>query len=177
VPAGATSLRVSNAQGVAAGTLFAVDAGDPDRLEYAEVVSVAAASTPDQPATVTVTPPLAGGHRTGAVVQRMTAGAAGASRALTREALPGDGVLFLANLAGLATGDTVRVAGGGGANEHHRVRLFDVVTDAAGYYRLPPLGRVAQLNVRAQSGAIAPVTLELRPDYTQASQRLDFVLT
>jgi len=176
VPAGATLLRVSTALSLAAGTLLAVDAGDPDRLEYSEIVSVAAASTPDQPATVTVTPPLARAHRTGAVVQRVTAGAAGASRAVTREGLPGDPVLFLANLGGLATGATVQVAGGG-SNELHRVRLFDAVTDAAGYYRLPPLGRVAQLTVRAQSGALGPVTLELRPDYTQASQRLDFVLT
>ena len=47
-------------------TLFEAEASsialferDPDRLEYSEIVSVAAASTPDQPATVTVTPPLA----------------------------------------------------------------------------------------------------------------------
>jgi hypothetical protein len=162
---------------VAPGTLVAVDADDVDRLEYGEVVGLEAATTPDQPAWLTLALPLSRGHRTGAAVQRVTAGGAGAADAVTRDALPVDGVLFVATTAGLASGDTARVANGVPPDELVRVSLFDVVTDAAGYYRLPPLGRVGQLLVRAQSGALAPVELELRPDYSQRQQRLDFVLT
>jgi hypothetical protein len=178
VAASAVRLRVSDALGIVApGTRVAVDAGDGDRLEYGDVVALEAASTPDQPAWITLAVPLARGHRTGAAVPRVTAGAAGAARAVAQDALSADPVLFLANTGGLTTGDTVEISDGAPPDEHHRVSLFDVVTDAAGYYRLPPLSRVGQLVVRAQAGALAPVEVELRPDYPQSYQRLDFVLT
>jgi hypothetical protein len=178
VAASAVRLRVSDALGIVApGTRVAVDAGDGDRLEYGDVILLEAASTPDQPAWITLNVPLARGHRTGAVVRRVTAGAAGAARAVAQEALSLDAVAFLANTGGLSTGDTVAIAGGNPKDEYHRVSLFDVVTDADGYYRLPPLTRVGQVVVRAQAGALAPVDVELRPDYAQSYQRLDFVLT
>jgi len=182
VPPGTTRLHVSNALGIVApGTFVDIDAGDVERVEYGEVVGIEAATTADQPAWITLALPVARPHRTGAEIRRVTPGAAGAARAVARDAAAVDPVLFLANVGGLTAGDTFTVTTVGPPqpppDEYHRVSMFDVVTDADGYYRLPPLSRVAQLTVRAQFGALAPVDRELRADFTQRSQRLDFVLT
>ena len=180
VAPGTARLRISNALGIVApGTFVEVDAGE--RVEYGEVVGLEAATTADQPAWITLAPPVARPHRSGAEIRRVALGAAGATRAVARDGLAGDPVLFLANVGGLTTGDTFKVTTIGPPppppDEYHRAAMFDVVTDADGYYRLPPLSRVAQLTVRAQFGALAPVDRELRADFTQRSQRLDFVLT
>ena len=54
------------------------------------------------------------------------------------------------------------------------MRRFSVSSDAAGYYRLPPLSRVAQLELRAERGALIPIQMEFRPDYRVRENRLDF---
>lgn len=176
---GTARLRVTNALGVVApGTIVDIDADDVERVEYGQVVGLEAASTPDQPAWITLALPLARPHRSGAQLRRVTPGGPGATVAVARDAAAGDPVLFLSSVSagGLTTGATVTVTTGGLPDEHHRAGMFDVTTDADGSYRLPPLSRVAQLTVRAQFAALTPVDRELRVDFTQRSQRLDFVL-
>jgi hypothetical protein len=60
------------------------------------------------------------------------------------------------------------------------VKTFSVTSDAAGYYRLPPLSRVAQLEVHAEKIVGAQTfhaTTVFRPDYQQRDNRLDFILS
>jgi hypothetical protein len=90
-----------------------------------------------------------------------------------------DSCVFLDAVSGLATGQEVEISGGPAPAEYHSVRNFSVASDADGYYRLPPLSRVAQLVIRAEKTVGAQTfqaTRIFRPDYQQRDNRLDFML-
>ena len=129
---------------------------------------------PTRPATVVFDTAFAFDHRAGALVQRTTPQPLGGNRAFAIDAIPGDSTVFLASLGGLAAGVVVRVADGLAPSEYHDLRLFSTTSDTDGYYRLPPISRVAQLQLRADSGTLTPVTTEFRPDYRLRENRLDF---
>ena len=172
--AGVTTLRLSDRVNLAVGNVLAVEADDVDRLEYMEIQAINGGSTPDQAATVTLLHPLAFGHPREVVVRRMTAGVPGVARAITVDAIDGDSCLFLNNLNGMATANQVRIFGGG-PPEIHRVRLFRATSNAGGYYRLPPLSRVAQLEITATS-APRQATVIFAPDYSQDGNVLNLGL-
>ena len=169
-----TSVRVTNHAGIAPGNILRVDAEAPDLVEYLTVSTVSGPADPTRPATVVFDTAFAFDHRVGALVQRTNPQPPGGNRALAVDAIPGDSTVFLASLGGLAAGAVVRVADGLAPNEYHDLRLFSTTSDTNGYYRLPPISRVAQLQLRADSGALTPVTTEFRPDYRLRENRLDF---
>jgi len=86
----------------------------------------------------------------------------------------------LKGVAGLATATEVRISGGAVPDEYHSLSRFSVTSDADGYYRLPPLSRVALVKLSARK-KIGPQTfaaeLEFRPDYALRENRLDLTLT
>jgi hypothetical protein len=175
VLAGATVLRLSNRQNLATGDILAIDADHPDLAEYLAIHTIIGASTVTQPARVACDHPMAYPHRRNTLVQRVTPQALGSQKQLTSAALTGDPCVFLNNLTGFATAREVQLTGGAHPPEYHRVRQFSVHSDSAGYYRLPPLSRVAQLVIRAEHGGPIPVEQEFRPDYALRENRLDFM--
>ena len=81
--------------------------------------------------------------------------------------------------SGLVGADEIEITGGPRPDEYHRVKTFSVTSDAEGYYRLPPLTRVAQLEIHAEKMIGAQTfhaTTVFRPDYQQRDNRLDFIL-
>lgn len=172
--AASTSVRVTNRVGIAPGKILRVDAETPDLVEYLTVSTVIGPADPARPATVMFDTAFAFDHRAGALVQRTAPQPLGGNRAFAVDAIPGDSTVFLASLGGLAAGVVVRVADGIAPNEYHDLRLFSTTSDTDGYYRLPPISRVAQLQLRADSGTLTPVTTEFRPDYMLRENRLDF---
>ncbi|HKP51326.1 MAG TPA: hypothetical protein VJ183_01595 [Chloroflexia bacterium] len=180
-PAGGTTLRLSDGVSVAAGGVLWVDADDAERMEYMTVGTVAGASTPDQPVTVTLTYPLAFTHRAGVKVSRGNVGPvlpppAGFTKQFARDALPGDGVVFLNDVANVGVATVVEVTGSPNASEFHRFRLYEATSNANGYFSLPPVSRVAQLRIAAThpaQAAIPPRLLSLRYDLQE--NRIDFV--
>ena len=58
--------------------------------------------------------------------------------------------MFLDALTGLAATNQIEIAGGPQPDEYHNLLSFAVTSDADGYYRLPPLNRVAQLEIHAE---------------------------
>jgi hypothetical protein len=52
------------------------------------------------------------------------------------------------------------------------VSYFTATTVAGGFYRLPPLSRVAQLNLQANNGTLSPV-LTFVPDYGGEENKFD----
>ncbi|HEY3282020.1 MAG TPA: hypothetical protein VGN26_07065 [Armatimonadota bacterium] len=180
--AGATTLHLSNRLGLGIGTVLLLDAEVSDLQEHLTITAFSGALNPAQPARVTLDHPMAYDHRRGALVQRVNPQPQGPQRILAPDPLPGepdalagDTTLLLNTLAGLATGQTVRVSGGVAPPEYHRLARYSVTSDADGYYRLPPLGRVAQLRLRAENVPLVPIELEYRPDYTQRENRLDLL--
>jgi hypothetical protein len=175
VPAGVTAIRIPNRVGIAPGNILRVDDESPDLVEYVTIATVVGLADPTRPATVTLDTPLAFDHRAGALVERTNPQPLGGDRGFAVDAIAGDSTVFLSSLSGLTAGDVVRVTGGPAPNQYHDLRLFSTLSDADGYYRLAPISRVAQLELRAESGVLTPVTAEFRPDYRLRESRLDFI--
>jgi hypothetical protein len=176
VPAGANPVRLSNQQNVTAGDVLLLDPDDPELAEYLPVQSIAGATTADQPAAFTLAYPPARPHRKGAIARKVNSGAAGPPKALVRDGWAGDTCVFLANVTGLSASQQVRISGGPGPDEYHTASTFSAVSDAAGYYRLPPLSRVAQLDVSAAQGSQSGHQT-FQPDYALGENVLDLRLS
>jgi hypothetical protein len=172
VPAGAPSVRLSNSHNLLAGDILVLDPGDPYRAEYLPIQTIAAGSTPDEPARVTFTYAPGLPHRMATVARKVTPGAAGPVKAFAQDGWAGDTCVFLSDVTGLSASKQIRISGGTSPVEYHAASTFVAVTDSDGYYRLPPLSRVAQLEVVASKGALKS-DLTFQPDYTLRDNVLD----
>jgi hypothetical protein len=174
---GATEIRLSDQLSLAVGTILLIDAGEPDLTEFIAISSITGAGTADQPCTVSLVQPLAYGHRRDAVVQRTIPSALTNIKKISVEALAGDTCVFVSSTGGLTAEVEVSDAS---TKEYHRVSTFSVVSDANGYYRLPPLSRVAQLVIEGKK-TIGPQTFAaktiFRPDYSKRENTLDLLLS
>ena len=180
VLAGANPIRLSNRQNLAPGDMLLIDVGQPDLTEFLAISTITGGSTADQPARITLDYPVAWAHRRNAVVQKVSPQPLGAMRQFTVEALAGDTCVFLDNVAGLATVHEVQITGGTSPDEYHSLKSFSATSDADGYYRLPPLSRVAQLEIHAEKTVGAQTfstQTPFRPDYNLRENRLDLTLT
>ena len=176
-PAGLASLRLSNRVGLGPGELLRIEPGDPARTEYLIVLSVTGSSDPTQPAQVILRYPGHVDHRPGARVERVTAVAPGPDNNLISDALPGDAVVLLSALTGMTGAATIEIDDGGPDPEYHTVTFFSVATDASGFYRLPALNRVGQMELTADDGVNPPVRRTIVPDYEMAENLVDIVLS
>jgi len=168
-----TRLHLSDRIGLAAGVLLIIDSSDPTRLERIPIAGVDTASAADQPAWVTLVHPLASTHLDGVTCQPANLLPPGTSNSLSRAAIPGDETVFLNGMAGLSSGIAVELDDGGGAPEYHQAELYRAVSDADGYFRLPPIARAAMVALHAQRlGLTSPPDERLTPDYRLAENRL-----
>lgn len=179
VSAGVDSVRLSDRQGLAAGRVLHIDADQPDLSEFVEIASVPTTSAPDQPTRVVLNQALGRSHRRQAVVTVAVAQSPAPARPLTVDAVQGDSCIFLDNLTGIGNGQMIQIIGLADKDEFHHVRTYSVLSDASGYYRLPPISRVAQLEVRARK-TMGTQTFErttiFRPDYRTRENQLDLTL-
>jgi hypothetical protein len=148
---GDLSVHLSDQVGLTAGSVIAIDPQDPGRAEYLAVTGVVSLGAgPTFPAIVTLAHPLGRPHAAGASAIRMVLGAAGAVNALSTPARAGDVTLLLASMTGVsATPTAVVITGSGPPAEYHLASPIGGVSDADGYVTLPPVHRVAQLQLRA----------------------------
>lgn len=163
---------------LAGGDLLAIEPDHPDLAEFIPTQQVLGATTDDQPAHVTLSHPLARAHREGVELVRVTPQAPAAANQLLRPGLGGDPTLFLDGALGLAPDAhfSVEISGGGPDPEYQQAALYSVLTDADGFYALPPLSRVARLELRASRADLPlPVVFDFSPDYDLFDNRLDFV--
>lgn len=175
VAAGATELVLESRAGIGPGDLVMLEPAHPDRVEVARVAAVA--SLPPAPfrGRVTLGLPLAFAHLVGAVVSRRNATAAGTARALTRDMIPGGLSLFVSSVAGLTNTGFLRV-GTGAAQQIRRVRAYRTVSDAEGYFRLPPIHRIARAFIGASDGFSAVAGIPWVPRRDGPVDRLDLEL-
>lgn len=177
VPAGARDILITNQVGLSGTSILLIDADKPNLLEFVEIVAITGGATPDHPARISLRHPVVYEHRVNALVQRANSPALGPGTPFTQDAQVGDTCIFLNNLAGLTSGAEVRLSDGSNPDEYHRVRLFTVTSDANGYYRLPPVSRVAQLQIQVSDGATPPriITTRFSPDCTVGENQLDLI--
>ena len=171
--AGRDRVQLSDVAGLAIGNILAIDHDDVDRVEYIEIVAIEPVPNPLQSATVTLRFPLSRDHQEGVPARRADLAVPGPANALSRAAIAGNSCLFMAASAGLPDGGIMSISGGGPATEYRSARRLRVVTDGAGDFRLPPISRVAMIEITGISGAFAPSIQRLSPLYGPAENRIE----
>jgi hypothetical protein len=173
------SIRLSNRLGLSIGDVLLIDTEDSSLSEFISIKSFSSAAPAEQPTAITLNHRVIHAHRRGTLVQRVNLQPPGSDHQFTVDALFTDSCVFLDAAGGLVAGQEVEISGGPAADEYHSVMSFSVASDAEGYYRLPPLSRVAQLEIHAEKTVGAQTfqtTKTFRPDYRQRENRLDFTL-
>jgi hypothetical protein len=158
-----------------------IDVGDSDREEHIQLQSIAGTANPLHPATAVLELPLAFEHRIAVDVERVIPAPSLFSHPLftdlmagDTDAYPGDESLLLAAGAAFGASTFIEVDDGGPLREIHRLDPYSTTSGPGGFYRLPPLHRVAQLTLHAQLG---PRILDrvLSPAYPAREHRVDFL--
>jgi hypothetical protein len=169
-------LRLSDSVNLSPTDTIVIDVANPDLTEYLTIDTVSGAGTADQPATVILTQPVAYPHRRDAVVRKVTPQAPTPDPLLlfNQDAIAGDTCVFLTTTDDLDTDTVVVITGGSDPAEYHRLSRFSAISDSNGYYRLPALSRVAQLEIEATHGGES-VHQTISPNYTRRENRIDFV--
>jgi hypothetical protein len=164
-PAASTEVRLSDQLVLNPGDLIAIE---PFDLTRTEVIAVSSIVDPgaglDQPATVRLAHPLRRDHAQAVMVIRAIAGAPGAANALGRAGRAGDVSLFPTTLTGLdASMRALEIVGGPAPPEYHGLTgvassypaaaVYTALSDLDGYVRLPPIHRLAQVEIRVDHPA------------------------
>ncbi len=171
---GQNTLRVSDRVQIAAADILAIDTGDPAVTEYVAIQSIAGASTDVQPATVTLVSPLRRTHRQGAIVHKVAFANVGTATPLTADAAVGDVCLFVNGIGNLGSAPIVSVQNGATV-DYQTASYFTTTSDAQGFFRLPPISRVAQCALNAHDGTHPDLPITYSPDYSNGESRVDFI--
>lgn len=176
-PSGTDRIVVSDQLGLGSGVV-AIEHTHPDLVEYVGIAGIDGYSSPDQPATLFLTHPLARAHRHGAGVVPASPQPPGSINALARELIAGDASVFLTAFSpDLAGASVVQI--GAADPEFHIIRRYQATTDLAGAYRLPLLSRVARVRLDIVHAAIPPMSDADKPtpsiDYHAHDSRFDFI--
>lgn len=175
VAAGAMTLRVSDRQAIAPGTVLRIEGDDPERREAVTVVTVTGFGPPDQAGDVVVELPFRMPHREGTRIERVLPQPPAPTAPLRREARPADRSVFVSSLVQLPDNIDVRLTGGAPAVERQHLERYETKSDANGYFALPPVHRVAALRLRFTAPPLAPVDRTVHPEYGPLENWLDVV--
>ncbi len=83
--------------------------------------------------------------------------------------------MFVGSTAAFGLVETIRATGLGMTAEFVTSQLYEVTTDATGFGRMPPLTRVAAVEVVATKGPLT-ATAQVTLDYALPVQRLQMTL-
>ncbi len=100
-------------------------------------------------ARLTLALPLCAPHRERASIRRVLPQPPAPAVAFRRDARPGDRTLFVADVTTLSDDIDVRISGGLPAAERQHVDRIEATSDVDGYFALPPVHRVAALQLHA----------------------------
>lgn len=179
--AGDVTLRLSDHVNLMAGDTIVIDDADPaypGLREVLTITSMTGPSSPVQPVTATLAFPLAVAHARGAVVRKATVAVLGPSDAISTDAVAGDVTVLLSSATTLSAAGFVSITGGGPVTaEYHWLSPYTVTSDSDGYYRMPPLSRVAQVTLEGEKAPYTSVPQTLSPNYAVREQLVDLVMT
>lgn len=162
---GHITVTVDRAGALAPGDVVGIDLTDPDRREYLTVQGISAAGDPNSPVAVTLTGPVRVAHSAGVGVRRVNAPPPSPPDTTTTDPVAThDCTVFVGSTASFASIEMVRATGAGMADEFLDSHLYRATASADGTARLPPVSRVAALEITATQGALTATT-RLTPDY------------
>jgi hypothetical protein len=174
--AGSDLLLLTNWTGLTTASILMIEPQDTARREIIGIAGIDGEPDPALPARVTLDQPLTFTHRSGALVRRATPQVAGQPMVVSADVIEGDTTVYVGTL-NVPNGVIVEVAGGPQPTEYRVASLYEAQSDGDGYYRLPPLSRVAQLELEASDGGIHPAVTSVRtPNYGVPENVLDLVL-
>jgi hypothetical protein len=139
------TLALNNRAGLAVGNVLRL--GAATAYEYGVIAAIA--GNPADPGDVTLTTGLRRSLPAGGAAERVAVGAPGVGPSLLDDVMAGDGV---ARLAGPLTAAHVQISDADPARREYHT--LDALSDAAGYYRLDGLGRLAAITLHAADGAL-----------------------
>lgn len=170
-------IRLSNSKYLKPKDLLKVDAEDPYREELIPVKKIDGGISPDQPAWITLSRPLMFLHREGKIVRKSDPTWRNSPVQLVSDGYRGTCCLFLSGLERFPLEGYLKIASLSKASdvEVHRFHLFEATSDENGFYELPPLQRVAQIQLRAAHGG-EQKEVKWQPDYTLGRNQIDFQL-
>jgi hypothetical protein len=167
-------LRLSDRHLIAPNDILAIDTADSERTEFVTVKTVTGASSDDLPALVTLTSPLRSSHRQGATVHKIQFQNVGPVITLSDDAIAGDVCIFINGIVNLASSPFVSITQGAMPTEYHSASYFQATSDAQGFFRLPPISRVAQCGLRCHDGVHTDLDVLHCPNYETEASRIDF---
>jgi hypothetical protein len=154
-------------------SVLRIDADNPEAAEHIALAGASGWGGPDEPGRITLDHGLRLAHRRNVRVQRVAPQPPATAKTFSDAGVPGDTCVFLSDITGLSTADTVAIAGGPAPREYQLVRTFTAISDADGHFALPPVSRIAQM--RLQASVPPAVTFEFQPDYAQRENWIDIV--
>jgi len=172
VSTGETRVRLSDRAGLAVGGLLVLDRDDPMRIEVIQIAQVDTTSSVDQPAWITLEFPVRQLHRDGVVCAGATPLAPLTPTTLLRAGIAGDPVAHLAAPPAFAAGAFVEIDDGVAVREFQRIDRFETTTDAAGFFRLPPISRIAFARLLVQHAGFVNAQPIITIDYRAAVQHV-----
>jgi hypothetical protein len=158
-------LNVDRLGALVVGDLVGLDLADIDRREYVALSAVVGSTDPASPSDVESTTPVRVAHATASTARRVpTPPPAPPDATLTEPAQPGDSTVFVDTVVPFANVEILRATDAGIADEYVDAHLYRGITDGSGIFRMPPISRVAAVELRATHGALA-ATARFTPDY------------
>ncbi len=173
---GSNQVRLSDRVGTNVSDLLVLDAAADDRIEHIRIDAIDGALDPSLPATLSLAYPCQFSHTVGTVAFPATLDPlTTTSNALSRDGIEQDVTLYLNGISpDVAASGLVEMAGAG-IPEYHIASRYTAVSDARGYFVLPPLSRVAQLQLQGARLGLTTLQLTLSPDYTPFENTVDLV--
>lgn len=183
--AGERELRVIGFSGLSAmgGDVLRVDVAGAPEEEFVVTASLLPGPDPLGSAHVLLRAPLAQMHRANAVVQRVGVGGLVGAGSVSREALPGDAVLFATGLQPLPSSGFLAIEHGTPRAAYVRFAQLPratlipappinnfamnhtVVVDAQGRFEWPAFARVAQIEIAVMHGGLTIAPLRFAISY------------
>jgi len=162
---GDTTVTVDRAGALAPGDLVGIDLADPDRREYLTVQGLSATGDPNSPVALSLTGPVRIAHSAGVGVRRVNAPPPSPPDTTTTDPVATrDCTVFVGSTASFASIELIRVTGAGLADEFLDSHLYRATSSGDGTARLPPVSRVAALEITATQGS-STATARITPDY------------
>lgn len=174
-PRGTSQIELSDRSGLGVGDILAIKPDHLDLAEFVRISQVDESLSENEPAIITLAYPLANDHFEGANAVRAELAGQGPANVLARNAIPGDRVAFLNTMAELDSAKTVELSGAG-QTEYHSMQRYKTQTNKGGFFRLPPISRVAQLRLEVVGLSVPdPDKWIVSPDYRYPENHFDLV--
>jgi hypothetical protein len=174
---GSADIHLSDRVNLNIGDVLAINPAHPNLVEYIPVIAIDTASASNRPATVTLAFGLANDQKETTTVVRATPQAPGGDNALARDGTIGDQTIFLTGLIGLSGASVIEITGSG-PDEYQSAALYETTSDADGYFRMPPISRVAVMRIHAERADLPqPVDFNYSPEYDLSENRADIVFS